>query len=732
MQHTQTFKSKMLDQSIRRILLSLIVLSPIYSFAETTTLPEISAHAKTQDNKKSYTIKKSNSATKMDLSLKDTPQSVTVITQQQISDENLRDTYDILTQTPGVQAVRYGAKGAIGNGGEYAQYYARGQQIINYQIDGVMTAPPVNFKSGSSLSGLDSSIFENVTVIKGATGLTNGAGLPSASINFNRKHANSTEPTGYAKVSYGSWNNVRSEFDAQTALTQDGTTRGRVVAAYEQGDSWKTWGNYRNATLYGVIDHDFSDKSHLSVGAMLSRNLSDGLSVHGLDMYGYDYSLNPYSPSFNAAPRWAYSQVDSVNAFASFNQTFDNDWALHINYNFLQQHIDAIFGVIGTSPKYNSDYANFVSNKTDLNPIENSFDVSVNGKYKLFGQEHDLMFGSSYQYIQNNGDTYKATYTTTSVKPSTWNGYVTAPTFTKNGEQRLSYQQAGYYLATRINATDKLHLILGTRLSDYIAKSYTTSARSSKVSNYHRVTPYAGITYDITNNLTAYASYTNIFLPQSYRNYDYKLLNPQQGNNYEAGFKASFYDNKLNASIAYFESKMDNVALTAGKYTSSDSAVSQGLVTAGSYYYQGANGVKTKGFEAELSGEITPRWSIQTGYSHALSKQAGVRVTTELPVNQFKLSTTYNLPGIFDAVTVGATTRWQSKFYYTGNNSLQTAAYTQKGFALLDLMAKYKITPDLSLGLNIGNVTNVKYRLNYWANTYGDPTSYTGSLTYKF
>lgn len=706
---------------------------PLSAMADDTqNLPSISLKAESKKIKTSYTIEKSKSATKLNLSLKDTPQSVTVITQQQIQDENLRDTYDVLNQASGVQIQRYGAKGAIGNGGEYAMYYARGQQIVNYQIDGVMTAPPIDSKSGSALSNLDTSIFENVTIVKGATGLVNGAGYPSASINLNRKHADSLEPKGFAKVSYGSWNNVRSEFDVQSALNKEGNIRGRAVAAYEEGDSWKSWGNYKKANLYGVIDGDISDQTHFSIGGLVSRNRSDGLSVHGLDMYGYDYSSNPYSPSFNAAPRWAYNQIDTFNIFSELEHHFSENWKINLHYDYLKQKIDAIYGVIGTSPKYKADYANFVSNHTQSNPEESSIDLALIGSYQLFGRQHELMFGASYQNIENDANTYKAVGAVTSVKPSLWDGYIAAPQFIKNGVQNLNYKQTGYYVATRLNPLDHLHIIVGTRLSDYIAESYTTSAGYNKTSTYHKITPYAGLTYDLTDDLTAYASYTEIFLPQSQRDYAYKLLAPQEGKSYEAGLKAAFYDNRLNISGAYFQSKMDHVALQSGKYVASDAPVVEGLITAGSNYYTSSNGIKTQGFEIELGGEVLPNLNVQAGYSHASSKKSGQRVNTQLPVDQFKLSSTYQFSGMLDKFTVGSSIRWQSKFYSVGINDLQSKLYTQKAYTVLDLMAKYQMTPDLSFTLNVGNLTNTKYRLNYWANTYGDPTSYTGSLTYKF
>lgn len=91
---------------------------------DTNELPTI--HLTAEHASPSYTVAKSKSATKLDLSLKETPQTISVITEQRIKDQNLNTVEEVLDQTPGVYVRRFGAQGAVGNGGEYTFYYSRG------------------------------------------------------------------------------------------------------------------------------------------------------------------------------------------------------------------------------------------------------------------------------------------------------------------------------------------------------------------------------------------------------------------------------------------------------------------------------------------------------------------------------------------------------------------------------------------------------------------------------
>ena len=113
------------------------------SAAETETLATtiVQTEPKSIDNK-SYSVKKSLGATKINLSLKETPQSISVITSQQIEDQNLTNINDILLQTSGISATQYGQIGA-----GYSSYYSRGFEITNVLRDG-MPVSETNYGRG--------------------------------------------------------------------------------------------------------------------------------------------------------------------------------------------------------------------------------------------------------------------------------------------------------------------------------------------------------------------------------------------------------------------------------------------------------------------------------------------------------------------------------------------------------------------------------------------------------
>ena len=123
------------------------------------------------------------------------------------------------------------------------------------------------------------------------------------------------------------------------------------------------------------------------------------------------------------------------------------------------------------------------------------------------------------------------------------------------------------------------------------------------------VTPYVGLVYEITPNVSAYASYTEIFNPQNYKDRNENLLAPVQGSNLEAGIKTQWFDGRLTANAAVFEAKQDNYAVR-------DMGVPEGSLSDGSSAYIGVNGTKARGWEMDINGEILPGWTVNAGYTH--------------------------------------------------------------------------------------------------------------------
>ena len=177
------------------------------------------------------------------------------------------------------------------------------------------------------------------------------------------------------------------------------------------------------------------------------------------------------------------------------------------------------------------------------------------------------------------------------------------------------------------------------------------------------------------------------------------------------------YDGRLNASAAYFQMKQDNLGVDTGADQADGTSI-----------YEAIDGAEVKGYELSLAGEILPKWNIQAGYTHTDAKDAnGDVLNTYIPEDTFKIFTSYQ----WDKLTIGGGVNWQSEFYLDGVTGIEAEAGRQDDYYLVNLMAKYDIQPDLTLGVNVKNLTDEKYKLNVW-NGWGAGRSIIGSLTYKF
>jgi len=283
------------------------------------------------------------------------------------------------------------------------------------------------------------------------------------------------------------------------------------------------------------------------------------------------------------------------------------------------------------------------------------------------------------------------------------------------------------YGAARWSLTDDLSLITGARVVD--VKSDGTNygeAKSSK--NSGKVVPYAGIVYDITDQYSVYASYTEIFDPQTKTNAAGSRLAPVEGVNYEAGIKGELFDDKVNVSLAVFRTEQDNFAEQAGM---------RGSVA----YYRAVEGLTSEGYELEFSGEPIDGLQLSAGYTFVdITNADGSHAVTYSPKHMIKTAATYRIPGM-EKLKVGAAVRWQDDIKIAvpltaddGFTSIGTADAEQDAYAVVDLMASYDIDPNWSVSANLNNLTDEKYLSSlYWTQAYyGAPRNASVSVSWKY
>ena len=177
----------------------------------------------------SYTMPESSSATRMRLTMRETPQSVSVITRQQMDDQGIVSVAGALEQTPGITVVQDNSEGY--------SFYSRGFQLQNFQFDGLPSLSSDGGNVRDNYSITNTVIYDRIEILKGATGLVNGAGYPSGVVNFIRKRP-TQEFQGSLSAGAGSWDRYRSELDLGGPLSENGKIRGRVVGAAETRGSY--------------------------------------------------------------------------------------------------------------------------------------------------------------------------------------------------------------------------------------------------------------------------------------------------------------------------------------------------------------------------------------------------------------------------------------------------------------------------------------------------------------
>ncbi|WP_342307846.1 TonB-dependent siderophore receptor [Pseudomonas fluorescens] len=651
----------------------------------------------------SYTPGTIATATRMVLTPRETPQSISVVTRQVMDDFGLNAIDDVMRHTPGITVSTYDT--------ERTNYYSRGFSIVNFQYDGIPTLRDAQYSAGQTLT--DMAIYDRVEVLKGATGLLTGAGGPGGTINLIRKKPTS-EFKSSIELGAGSWDNYRSQVDVSGPLTETGNVRGRAVAAYQDKQSFLDHYSRKTGVLYGILEFDLDENTLLTLGADYQDSDPKGSSWTGtrtiFDATGNKLNL---PRSFNNGPKWGSWEQYSRTAFATLEHTFDNGWVTKGQYNHQINGYNAPLGYISQdSATASSIYARkYVGDTTS-----DSLDVYASGPFELFGREHELVIGQSLSISKWKAKDYTATtYFNNSYDFYNWNGQAIEPLWTATKINDETTRQTGTYVTGRFSLTDELHLLLGSRIANYQVTGTSDTQESGKV------VPYAGLTYELNDNFTAYASYTEIFQPQTqYRTRTRAMLAPNEGKNYELGVKGEFFGGRLNSSLAYFEVHEENRPLADTAWNSQPGV---------DYSYIGTK-TKTKGYEAEISGELAQGWQLQAGYTHKIARDDdGKKVATWEPEDQVSFYTTYKLQGNLDRLTVGGGARWQSAGWQTVNNwgypgGGRSEKFTQDPYWLVDLMTRYQVTDNLSATLNVNNLFDKHYYTNigFYDSAYpGDP-----------
>jgi outer membrane receptor for ferric coprogen and ferric-rhodotorulic acid len=678
-----------------------------------TTLPAVSVTSSSDDTQpptektRSYTIRSTTAGSKIALSPKETPQSVSVLTRAEMDDFQLNSVNDALRHVTGVTVESYDS---------YAtDFTSRGFHITNLQFDGV--GIPLIYTA--QYGDLDMALFDRVEVLRGADGLNAETGNPSATVNFIRKRP-TYDFQASGNVSYGSWDTKRIDVDISGPLNKAGTVAGRLVAVHQDGDSFTDRLKPSKDLVYGVVDVNITPSTLATMGFSYEYNRLKGASWGGLPFLDASGNQLSYNVGASMAPKWAYFNTEEQRAFAELTQQLGQRWSWKTTVNYNDIYNDAKFfypygSLNADGSGVNSYTSSYISSNHQL-----VLDSSVTGKIDLFGRTHDLVFGVNFSRSQfsnpsgeGDGDGVPVSYADLLA------GNYPEPVFGE-ATSHISYLDVrrSLYASSRWSLTDRAHLLLGV--------NYTQAASSGSAdgSPYDQQSsgsaPYVGLTYDLTKQITAYASFTKIFNPQYQLNVNNQLLGPARGQSAEAGIKGAFFDNRLNTSLTVYRVRQSNIATEAGFNADT-----------GNYYYS-AGDATSEGIEAEISGQVMPDWNVSAGATILrVTDDNGQPTQLFVPRKSAHLSTTYRLPYFDHKLTVGSSLRWQSETSYV-EDGVGTAR--QSAYAIVDFMARYDVNKHVTITGTLNNAFNKKYwsTMEYSYGTYGAPLNGSVNLTWRY
>ncbi|SFC50842.1 outer-membrane receptor for ferric coprogen and ferric-rhodotorulic acid [Kushneria avicenniae] len=679
-------------------------------------------------NNEGYKTSRMNTATGMNLSAKDTPQSVTSVTAQRMADQGSNDTISALDNVVGLQTKTVDA--------DRLRIYSRGSVVNTTIFNGMpITAPDSSdhrFDFGDTF--VDSALLERIEVLRGANGLMQGAGTPSAAINLVQKRP-TYDYQGSFELGTGSWDRKRGVMDLSGPLTDDRSVRGRFVYAGTEQDAEMNRYSREQHSLYGVVEADLDDQTTFTLRNTYQYRDSDSPMVGGLPIFYSDGSRTRYSRSASTSPEWASNTTRNYIGQAELEHYLNPDWSVDFSFMYSRATMDqpSLWSFGAPDPQTNEGLVPGSFYDIDSERIQRTFNVRVNGRFNWLGREHEMVMGATHwhqefefpYYSPSNfsrpypplGDFTRSGFDYGDERPD-WDKSTVIRN--QNGEQ----EQTSAYIATNWALTDDLHLLLGSRLDRWETDQNAFGTPIDK--SVHEWTPYTGLTWALTPEVNLYTSYTRIFTPQNRLGRSREVIDPVTGSNYEAGIKSSLFEDRLDLSAAVFESIQDN-------YVDSTSA----QLDDGLYTYEAYDNVKTRGFEFEANGAVTPQWNIYGGYSYArIESPDDERMNTDIPTSQVKLFTTYDLAGPLDGLTVGGGVKWQSKTFadITNPASGESERIQQDDFFTTDLMARYRVNQNLSLTANLYNAFDEKYYylepVSFSQYFYGAPRSFSVGLKY--
>ncbi|AYB35356.1 TonB-dependent receptor [Chryseolinea soli] len=681
---------------------------------------------------------------KMPLKNIENPQVYNAVSSDILRQQAITNFDDALRNVPGIHKLWESTGRGVGDG---ASFYA----LRGFEAQATM----VNGLPGLTNGSLDPANIERIEVIKGPSGTLFGSSLISYGGLINtvtkRPYAGFGGEVGYTAGSFG-LNRVTA--DINTPLTEEGNAILRVNTAYQSENSFQDAGFHKSFFVGPTLSYKASDRlSFLIVTefmqeektnpTMLFLGRDTPLQFANLQALNYNRNLSLTSNDLSMKnPRY--------NLQAQMNYRLSDKWTSQTVLSRGVAKSEGYYSYLYDNENGKGEFGFWIS-KQQAQTITTDIQQNFVGDFTIGGLRNRLVFGLDYfdRNIINDGSGYAWVYNVTPqgvvnyVDPYTGveaaPRYLTRPSIDSilapSGTSTSNSKDATYstYISDVINLTPELLAMASLRL-DYFDTEGDIGTDQDDY-NQTALSPKFGLLYQpIVDRLSVFANYMNGFknvAPMQVADADgsnphIKAFQPEHANQMEFGVKTNFLSDRLNATVSYYDIKVDN--LVTGDPANINNSLQGGKV-------------ESKGFEIDLNANPVEGLNIIAGYSHNESEvldgdkanvwlETGKRPIYSGPKDLVNAWATYTFNG-GDLKGLG--------FGFGGNrvsdmsvlDSDVTGKFVLPGYTVLNGSVFYNVN-GVRIALNVNNITDKAYYTGYSTVNPQKPRNAVISLSYKF
>jgi len=567
-----------------------------------------------------YVVEEATTATRTDTPLRDIPQSIQVVPQQVLEDQQVIRVRDALRNVSGI-----GEGNGFGNARE--TYIIRGFFTNDVLRDGFLERS--NFRTFRETANL-----ERIEILKGPASVLYGNLEPGGIINL------VTElPLAEARYEFqlqaGSFGTVRPSFDVTGPLNDSRTVLYRVNGVYERSDGFRDYDtNIERVFVAPVVSWAIGDRTDLIFDMEYLRD--ERPFDRGIIALGDGIADIPYDRILGEPDDIAI--VEEFGASLRLNHEFNDNWTLRNGLRFFTSDNAFRFARVGSLDEETGELTRSDWSDNQSTFWNYSLQSSIQGEFSTGPLNHTLLVGVDLFRVTDTFDNRSSLEPPPPIN-------IFDPVYGRGDrpdredllDDRFVFQDEidnlGIYVQDQIEITDNLNLLVGGRF-DVIDQDSTFNGEDSELEE-EAFTPRVGIVYQPIQPISLYTSFSQSFTPNSGTTVDGDLLAPERGTQFEVGIRGEWFGGRLTTNLAAYHLTKRNIAVTDPNNTDFSIAVGE---------------QRSRGIELDVLGEILPGWNIIASYAHTDAEVTedggsifeGNRLA-DVPQNAASLWTTYEL-----------------------------------------------------------------------------------------